>query len=133
MSSGGAPLPRAVLDSDIIYSRVLHELMGRVAADARLLDLIWSDELLDEAARVLRENKPLEPAVAERWVGYMRDSFPAGRVDIAGLGSGVDLTSLTKDPGDHHVCALAVAGGARYLFTFDRGYCVRVSLRTVSK
>jgi hypothetical protein len=38
--------PHAVLDSDIIFSRVLYELMGRVAAGLRLLDLVWSDELL---------------------------------------------------------------------------------------
>jgi hypothetical protein len=35
--------PRAVLDADIIFSRVLHELMGRIAAELRLLDLFWSD------------------------------------------------------------------------------------------
>ena len=29
-------LPRAVLDADIIFSRVLHELMGRAADDLRL-------------------------------------------------------------------------------------------------
>jgi hypothetical protein len=28
--------PRAVLDSDIIFSRVLHELMVRIAAELRL-------------------------------------------------------------------------------------------------
>ena len=36
--------PRAVLDAAIIYSRVLHELMGRVADDLRLFDLVWSEE-----------------------------------------------------------------------------------------
>ena len=45
--------PRAVLDTDIIFSRVLHELIGRIAVDLRLLTLIWSDELLAEARRVL--------------------------------------------------------------------------------
>jgi hypothetical protein len=44
---------RAVLDADIIYSRVLHELMGRVADDLRLLDLVWSDDLLAEARSCL--------------------------------------------------------------------------------
>jgi hypothetical protein len=36
--------PRAVLDSDILFSRVLHELMGRVAKRLELLDLAWSEE-----------------------------------------------------------------------------------------
>lgn len=38
--------PRAVLDSDIVFSRVLHELMGRVAKRLGLLNLVWSQELL---------------------------------------------------------------------------------------
>jgi predicted nucleic acid-binding protein len=45
--------PRVVLDSDIIFSRVLHELTGRVAKRMRVLDLVWSDELLNEAKKKL--------------------------------------------------------------------------------
>jgi hypothetical protein len=45
--------PRAVLDADVIFSRVLYELLGRLALQQRLLTLIWSDELLAEAKRVL--------------------------------------------------------------------------------
>lgn len=114
------PLPRAVLDSNVIFSRVLHELLGRAAASLRLLDLIWSDELLAETERVLIEHKPLTPAQAARWVGYLRDSFPEGRVDLVGVE--LDLSALSDDPDDEHVCALTVAGQATYLFTFDRGY-----------
>lgn len=114
------PLPRAVLDSNVIFSRVLHELLGRVAASLRLLDLIWSVELLAEAERVLSERKPLTSAQAARWVGYLRDSFPDGRVDPAS--AELDLSELSGDPDDEHVCALAIAGRATYLFSFDRGY-----------
>ena len=32
MSEAGTKVPRAVLDSNVIFSRVLHELIGRVAA-----------------------------------------------------------------------------------------------------
>jgi len=114
--------PRAVLDSDVIFSRVLYELFGRSAATAGLLTLLWSDELLAEAQRALIERKALNHVVAERWVSYMREAFPAGRVELAPLPSGVELSRLTDDPGDEHVCALAVAGGADCLVTFDRGY-----------
>ena len=76
-------LPRGVLDSDVIFSRVLHELMGRAAADARLLDLVWSDELLDEAKNTLIKLKPLQPHVAEAWVGHMRREFPTGKADTS--------------------------------------------------
>jgi len=56
--------PRAVLDSDVIFSRVLYELFGRAAATAGVLTLLWSDELLAEAKRALIERKPLTAAVA---------------------------------------------------------------------
>jgi len=35
---------------------------------------------------------------------------------------GLDVATLTRDPKDVHVCALAIAGNAELLFTFDRGY-----------
>jgi predicted nucleic acid-binding protein len=118
---------RAVLDADIIYSRVLHELMGRVADDLRLLDLVWSDDLLAEACRSLTEKKGLTEKVAARWVDYLPRNFPDGRTDVAGVGD-VDVETLTDDPDDHHVCALAIASRASYLFTHDRGY-LREALR----
>ncbi len=116
-----AGLPRAVLDADIIYSRVLHDLMGRAARDLRLLQLFWSDELLAEARTTLEEKKGLSPDAARRWVDYLSRNFPSGHIDI-GEASGIDLASLTSDPADTHVCALALAADADYLFTHDRGY-----------
>lgn len=114
--------PRAVLDADVIFSRVLHELMGRLAASARLFDLVWSEELLDEAKSSLMERKGLSADVAQAWVGHMRREFPGGGVDFADVPEDLDLASMTRDPGDTHVCALAIAGSADLLFTFDRGY-----------
>lgn len=120
--SDDARLSRAVLDTDVIYSRVLHELIGRLAYQERLLTLIWSRELLNEAKRILVERKPMPEQAAERWVDYMRQAFPDQRIQIDQLPSEVDLTTLTTDPGDHHICALAIAGHADLLLTFDRGY-----------
>jgi predicted nucleic acid-binding protein len=114
--------PRAILDSDIIFSRVLHDLMGRVAADLRMLDLVWSDQLLAEVKRSLMQRKGLAPDVAQRWVDYLPHNFPAGRTSIDEALKSSELASLTRDPDDRHVCALAVASGAVYLFTHDRGY-----------
>lgn len=122
MSDPAGPPPRAVLDTDVIFSRVLHELLGRIASELRLLTLIWSDELLAEAERILAERKPMPEEAARRWVGYLREAFPDERVDLADLPGGVDLGELTADRGDDHICALAVAGSADLLLTFDRGY-----------
>ena len=113
--------PRAVLDADIIYSRVLHELIGRAAAELRLLDLFWSGQLLEEAQSSLVEKKGLPADSAGRWVDHLRRNFPEGRVEL-GEPAVSDLASLTSDPADAHVCALALAAQADYLFTHDRGY-----------
>jgi predicted nucleic acid-binding protein len=112
---------RAVLDADILFSRVLHDLFGRLALSLELFDLLWSDELLAEARRKLIEEKALSAEAAERWVGHLVDGFPAGRVEID-TPMALNLTELTIDPDDHHVCALAVAGDADYLITRDQGY-----------
>lgn len=114
--------PRAVLDTDIIFSRVLHELMGRVADDLRLLDLVWSEELLAEARRSLIEKKGLTDEVAARWVDYLPQNFPGGGTNIDEAMASAEVADLTDDPDDHHVCALAIASDADYLFTHDRGY-----------
>lgn len=81
-------VPRVVLDADIVYSRVLHELIGRLAGGARLFDLIWSEELLSEAEASLVKGKGLLPEVAGFWVGHMRREFPEGRTDPAAVPSG---------------------------------------------
>ena len=120
MSGTGAP--RAVLDADIVFSRVMHELMGRVAKGLELLDLVWSEELLAEMRRSLVEKKGLSEDAAARWVGYLPQNFPDGEQDLAGLPAGVDLGALTDDPDDRHVCQLAITSGASFLFTHDRGY-----------
>jgi predicted nucleic acid-binding protein len=113
---------RAVLDVDIIYSRVLHELLGRLAGRLRLLDLFWSEQLLAEASKTLIQKKGLTDHAAQRWVDYLRQSFPAGATNIDHVLANTDFSSLSTDPKDHHVCALAIAADADYLCTHDRGY-----------
>ena len=93
--------PRAVLDADIIYSRVLHDLMGRMARDLRVLDLFWSEELLAETRRSLEAKKQLPPTSAQRWVGYLQRNFPNGRIDLDQT-LATDLEQLTRDPFDIH-------------------------------
>ena len=83
-------VPRAVLDTDILFSRVLHDLFGRLALRLRLFDLLWSDELLAEARRKLVEEKTLSAEIAERWVGLLAENSPVGRVEIADAQAGLD-------------------------------------------
>jgi hypothetical protein len=68
---------RAVLNADIIYSRVLHELMGRVADDLCLLDLMRSEDLLAEIRQSLAEKTGLAVDVGPRPVSlYFGQSAP---------------------------------------------------------
>lgn len=122
MNVSETAIPRAVLDTNVIFSRVLHELFGRLAREARLFDVIWSDELLAEAKRTLIEKKPTTEPIAARWVGYLGAAFPHGRVDIGTLSADVDLSTFTGDPGDQHICALALAGNAQLLITLDESF-----------
>jgi predicted nucleic acid-binding protein len=126
LSDSIAP-PRAVLDSDVIFSRVLHDLFGRLATGPRLFTLIWSEELLAEARSALMRRKPVSAEVADRWVGYLSSSFPAEQVDLHGRD--VAAVPATTDPDDAHVCALAIAGRAELLITADRGYLADVLQR----
>jgi predicted nucleic acid-binding protein len=119
--SDAAGPPRAVLDSDVIYSRVL-QLIGRLAHQERLLTLIWSEELRSEARCTLISRKQVSEAAAERWVGYLREAFPDQCIDISRMSPEIDLAMLTSDPDDQHVCALVIAGDADLLLSDDRGY-----------
>jgi predicted nucleic acid-binding protein len=114
--------PRAALDTNVVFSRVLHELLGRAANTGGILELIWSDELVRETTRVLVEKKGLDRRRAEVWAGLMANVFPAGRVEISQIPSDLDLSALTSDEDDQHICALAVAGGADCIVTFDKSF-----------
>lgn len=122
-------LPRAVLDSDVIFSRVLQELLGRLATGPRLFTLIWSDELLAEVRSAPMRRKPVSAEIADRWVGYLSGSFPAERIDLRGRKLTPAVSTATTDPDDVHVCALAIAGRAELLITADRGYLADVLQR----
>jgi excisionase family DNA binding protein len=80
---------------------------------ARELTAQWSRDL---------DAMGLTADAAQRWVNHLPENFPDGRVQIAQVLASTDFSSLTTDPEDHHVCALAIASRARYLFTHDRGY-----------
>jgi predicted nucleic acid-binding protein len=114
--------PTVVLDTNVIFSRVLHELLGRVANTGGLLELIWSEELVQETTRVLIEDKGLDPKRAAIWAGLIADVFPAGRVDISQIPPDLDLSTLTSDEDDYHICALAIAGSADFILTFDKKF-----------
>lgn len=96
----GAPL-FLIKGGVIIYSRVLHELMGRVARRLRLLDLCWSEELLAEAAHSLVGKKGLSIDVAQRWVDRLPQNFPTGRTEIDDVRAWWARMAIRGDRRDH--------------------------------
>lgn len=112
---------RVVLDANILFSRVLHERMGR-AGSAGLFNVAWSDELLQETRRALIKRRGLDPDVAERWVDHVRQNFPDGKRDISNVDQGINLARYTPDADDQHVCALAIVAHADVLVSSDRGF-----------
>lgn len=68
------------------------------------------------------QRKGLTEDAARRWTEYISRNFPDGHVKLDEVPSTIDFGNLTIDSEDIHVCALAVASGADYLFTHDRGY-----------
>lgn len=117
-----ATTPVVVLDSSVLFSRVLHELFGRLALETGLFTIVYSDELLAETERVLIERKPVSRAAARRWVGFLTAAFPEGRTAIDAGAAAVDLSALTVDPDDEHVCALALTAAPATVITFDDGF-----------
>lgn len=111
-----------MLDTDVIFSHVFRELLGRTVTELRLLTLIWSDELIAEAERTLLKRKDLAKVAALRWIGYLRDGFPEERINLVALPANISLSRLTTGIDDHHICALAIVGRASLLLAFDRGY-----------
>jgi len=57
--------------------------VGRLAREARLFVLVWSDDLLAGAKRALIEDKPVGDQIAERWISYPRDAFPDGPTSLS--------------------------------------------------
>ncbi len=53
---------------------------------------------------------------------YLPRNFPSGGIDLGESLAVPDLASLSTDPAEAHVCALAIAANVDYLFTHDRGY-----------
>jgi hypothetical protein len=117
------PIPRAVIDADVLYRRHPRNLLVWHAL-AGLFELHWSARILDETRRHLIERnlaklgKPRAEAV-DRTLGRVTDALEEARA-----GSLVPETEIaahephmSNDPKDRHVLAAAVAIGATVVIT----------------
>ncbi|MDR1265717.1 MAG: PIN domain-containing protein [Propionibacteriaceae bacterium] len=103
-----------LLDADVLARGTLGDLLA-VMAENGLFEPLWSERILEEATRAIQAMHP--DYSADRAAGRIEalrrwwpDSAVTGYADVE-----ADL--LEVDPGDRHVAAAAVRGGADVLVT----------------
>lgn len=112
---------RVVVDANVLFSRFLHELIGRCGVFG-IYNVFWSDELLAETELVLIREKGLSGKQAQATALLLRRAFPQNGIDLTGIDPAIVLSTYTTDPGDEHIVALAICADADILVTADRGF-----------
>lgn len=115
----------ALLDACVLYSAPLRDLLVRLAS-AGVIRGRWSTPILDECFRSLLDKRPdLAAAALERTRKLMIDAVPDCMVTgFEGLIPRLDL----PDPGDRHVLAAAICGGADAIVTLNLADFPRAAL-----
>jgi predicted nucleic acid-binding protein len=114
---------RAVLDTNVLFPFSLRDTLLRLAepdpspAPAPLYIPLWSERILDEMVRNLVEDGRMDQDRADRLASVMRSAFEDASVGKDAIAA--PEGSMTNDPGDRHVLAAAVAGGAEAIITFN--------------
>ncbi|WP_395005514.1 RSP_2648 family PIN domain-containing protein [Cypionkella sp.] len=106
---------KAVLDACVIYPTVLREILTGVAA-LGLYEPLWSDRILREWTRATAKLGALAQAEAEGEALLFRAAFPRGQIrDQPSIEARLHL----PDDNDLHVLAVAIAGHADCIVTFN--------------
>lgn len=108
-------MPFVVLyDANVLYPSTLRDILVRVAA-AGLVQAKWTEEILDETFRNLKDNRPdLDPAHLDRTRELMDKAIRD--VLVAGYEPLIDALEL-PDPDDRHVLAAAIKAKAQVIVT----------------
>lgn len=106
---------RAVLDACVLYPTVLREILLGVAARG-LYEPLWSDRILREWTRATAKLGPAAVAIAEGEAVVVRSAFPRATVREQ---PNIEARLSLPDPNDLHVLAVAIAGHADAIVTFN--------------
>lgn len=108
---------RALIDACALYPTVVRALWLELAAEG-VVEPLWSARLLEEWARVAERRG--EGALARAEIARLRAARPEAEVPAA-PGREAELAARfdLPDPGDLHVLAAALEGGAEVLVTFN--------------
>ena len=106
---------KAVLDACVIFPTVLREILLGVAAKG-LYQPLWSDRILREWVLALRKFGPEAQAEGEVQAALLKAGFPRAMVREQ---PAIEGRLLLPDLNDHHVLAVAIAGHADSIVTFN--------------
>lgn len=106
---------RAVLDACVLYPTVLREILLGVAARG-LYEPLWSDRILREWTRAADKIGPGAMLQAEGEAVLARAAFPRATLREQ---PNIEARVSLPDPNDEHVLAVAIAGHADAIVTFN--------------
>ena len=106
---------KAVLDACVLYPPVLRDLLVGVGARG-LYEPLWSDRILREWTRATAKLGPAALAEAEVQATLLRAAFPRAMIREQ---PGIEARLALPDPDDVHVLAVAIAGHADCIVTFN--------------
>lgn len=106
---------KAVLDACVLYPTVLREILIGVA-QAGLYTPLWSGRILEEWARATRKIGPQAEGIARADMAQLIVAFP--KANIAPQ-PGLEARLHLPDENDIHVLAVAIAGSADAIITFN--------------
>jgi len=106
---------RAVLDACVLYPTVLREILLGAAARG-LYEPLWSDRILREWTRSADKIGPGAMLQAEGEAVLARAAFPRATLREQ---PNIEARVSLPDPNDEHVLAVAIAGHADAIVTFN--------------
>jgi predicted nucleic acid-binding protein len=104
----------AVLDANVLYPAPLRDFLLRLA-DEGFFNPHWSPEIQAEWTHNVLENRPELATQIARTSSMMDRAFP----DASVTGYESLISSLTNDPKDRHVLAVAIKVKSPYIVTFN--------------
>jgi predicted nucleic acid-binding protein len=106
---------KAVLDACVIYPSVLRGILLGVAARGLYVPL-WSERIVEEWQRASKKLGPQAVAEAQMAALQMRVAFPGAMLRAQ---PAIEARLVLPDENDRHVLAVAIAGGADAIITFN--------------
>jgi predicted nucleic acid-binding protein len=106
---------KVVLDACVLFPTVLREILIGVAKSG-LYTPFWSDRILEEWARATRKIGPDAEGQARFEVALLKSAFPKASVSPQ---PGLEGRLHLPDENDIHVLAVAIAGSADVILTFN--------------